>query len=303
MGLLGGVGRTARSLFTVDDRFGERPMQRIGGALGAGSAFLDGDTGAFEDLEQRRRKLMEQKELQQLHAVIARAPRSPATPTVTGGPRRAGRDIAIKKDAPRLSDRPTGEHGAAHGARFSRGDGFSGSEWADFNRDQQSAANDMAERAKRLWAEADRLDQKGQDGGNRLREAAKHLQDGAANLRDTSAAAPKAHFLPDKEYFEARRLAGYTTKNPDSQAFTTQDGRSATFRRGDLNIFGERSPRAKWNIGHEALHTLGLIDERGPDGKHAYLDSKAFRRIRGTKKEIRNPDSLMSWVYPSFRSD
>jgi len=55
-------------------------------------------------------------------------------------------------------------------------------------------------------------------------------------------------------------------------------------------------------IRHESLHTVGLNDQRGPNGIRAYqygtpAQRGAYKTMKGTPDALINPDHIMDLVY------
>jgi RHS repeat-associated protein len=172
-----------------------------------------------------------------------------------------------------------------------RGTGFeSDKEWQRFDKAQQKEANKFDKMATRLEAKAAKLDAKHPGAGARKAAAAAHLRTGAAGLRDTSSSAATSNIYTPEQYGAFGRPEG-------SQAFTV--GMTTNFMRGGLGVFGSGGVGTKWIIGHEGLHTSGLLDQRGTNGALAYkgagqVNTDALRSIRGTTQATINPDSLLN---------
>jgi RHS repeat-associated protein len=177
---------------------------------------------------------------------------------------------------------PTGE--------YQRGTGFTDKEWERFNKGQQREAARQDKMASKLEAKATKLDAKTPGGGDLKRAAAANLRTNAAGLRNTSSTAATANIYSPQQYAAFNRPAG-------SQAFTS--GMTTNFLRGGNGIFGSGQLSTNWIIGHEGFHTIGLRDQRGPNGAVAYkgadqANTDALNAIRGTIQATINPDSLLN---------
>lgn len=81
-------------------------------------------------------------------------------------------------------------------------------------------------------------------------------------------------------------------------------GTQMWLNRGRAEIWSNDSILGRWTVGHESLHTFGLDDERGFNGRLAYRwaepgsqERSAYDRMRNTPQALRNPDHLMDEVY------
>jgi hypothetical protein len=179
---------------------------------------------------------------------------------------------------------------------FSRGKGFSDSQWKRFERDQQQAANDMDKKAGALEKRADEADKKKPGSGAVSKRAAENLRAGASVLRDTSSTAPSANLVPNGDWSTVNPKG-----SPSSQAFVR--GGNAYFRDSKLGVFGSNGPGGKWIIGHEGLHIGGnLRDQIGSNGFPAYRNPDtpmmdSYNKLKGTMQGADNPDNLMGEVY------
>ena len=172
---------------------------------------------------------------------------------------------------------------------YQRGTGFTDKEWKRFNKAQQREAVRQDKMASKLEAKATKLDAKTPGGGDLKRAAAANLRTNAAGLRNTSSTAATANIYTPQQYAAFNR--------PEhSQAFTR--GTTTNFLRGGNGIFGSGQLSTSWIVGHEGFHTIGLPDQRGPNGAVAYkgadqANTDALNAIQGTIRATINPDSLL----------
>jgi RHS repeat-associated protein len=179
---------------------------------------------------------------------------------------------------------------------YGQGAGWDESSWKKFNAVQQRAAGDMEKQADKLDAKADKLDAKGKTGGDALRSTAGNLRSGASALRSDGSDGKVANRVDAKTY---QSMGG----SEHGAAFVKGTGPIMTVNGGNAAAWTTGSSMSQWVVGHESLHTAGLIDQRGPNGAIAYkfgfpANMEAFRAISGTDKANINPDSIMDLVYP-----
>jgi hypothetical protein len=153
----------------------------------------------------------------------------------------------------------------------------------------------MEKRASKLESKADKLDAKGKSGGSDLRSQASELREGAAALRSDGSDGKMANMLDGAAYEAAGGTPGGAAAVPRSDRDTMLVNRDNVD-----GFFGLKL--AKWIVGHESLHTAGLDDQFGSNGKAAYkygnpAQKEAFRELRGTPKALINPDHIMDVVY------
>lgn len=179
----------------------------------------------------------------------------------------------VKNDPMNRSD-PTGAYG--------RGDGFTDEEWKRFDKIQRAAAGDMERRAARFEAKADKLDAKGKSGGSDLRATAGHLREGAAALRSDGSDGKMANQVDSATY---QKMGG--TEN--GAAFVRGNGPIMTVNKDNAAAWSVGGMMPKWVVGHESLHTSGLNDQVGSNGKTAYkfgndAQKEAFKELFGTPR-------------------
>ena len=179
---------------------------------------------------------------------------------------------------------------------YRRGDGFTDEEWAKFDALQKQTADDMQAAGERLVsvarALADSADPDDQSAAKGLFEEAIYLLSGAEVLRG-SAHAANAGDLPDGVAGAVNSETGDVTIDLDHSAWSSNDS----------------FPVGNFAIGHESLHSAGLpthaTDTIRPGvAAQAYRfgnadQRRAFSNIpTGSSRARRNPDHLMSRVYP-----
>lgn len=180
--------------------------------------------------------------------------------------------------------------------RYGRGSGFTDDEWKMFDRIQIKAATDMEKRATKLEEKADKLDAKGKKGGDSLRKTAGHLRDGASALRSDGSDGKIANAVDSLTYQSSGGTesgAAFVAKNDRNTMVINKDNSAA---------WASGSRMSQWAVGHESLHTAGLNDQLGSNGRVAYkfgnsFQMEAFRELSGTPKALINPDHIMDLVY------
>ena len=181
---------------------------------------------------------------------------------------------------------------------YGKGSGWDDKSWERFDDAQKDAANAMEKRAGKLEAKADKLDARGRPGGDLLRARAEKLNQGAAVLRSdgsTSTGGFIANAVDQKTYEKMGR-------SHDGAARVDPRNRTVVTVNRDHSSWSD-SRQARWNLGHESLHSgPGLHDQRlgnQPAYKHSDnpLHREAYRRMRGTSQAEISPDHLMDEVY------
>jgi RHS repeat-associated protein len=182
---------------------------------------------------------------------------------------------------------PTGTYG--------RGAGFSDGEWQKFDRVQRRTARDMITRAIKMERTADRRDANGRPGGAALRQQATALRGGAAALTSDGSDGKIASVLSGTDYVRQ----GGTAKGV---ALAEIGGSKMWLNRDRSDGWTGDSMMSRWAVGHESLHTFGLVHQKGSNGRVAYRwgypeEQEVYRRMRGTPQALINPDHLMDEVY------
>ncbi len=155
----------------------------------------------------------------------------------------------------------------------------------------------MDKAADKLVAKAAKLDAKGKDGGNELRQTSASLRSGASALRSDGSDGKIANAVDSKTYKE---MGGSAT----GAAFVNgAGGKVMTVNINNKDAWGGDSSTTRWVLGHESLHTAGMSDQLGSNGKKAYkfadeINRDAYDSITGTPKAKQNPDHVMGIVYP-----
>ena len=184
--------------------------------------------------------------------------------------------------------------------RYGRGTGWEGrdKEWQAFGKAQDRSAGDMERRAGKLEDKASKLDSKGKPGGDIRRQEAASLRAGASALRSDGSDGRMANAVNRATYV---KMGG----SPTGAAMVAGNGPIMTVNLGNAAAWAGSSA-LQWVVGHESLHTGGLNDQVGPNGRLAYKHSgdpaerKAFDALSGTPTAAINPDHVMEGVYPNF---
>ena len=179
---------------------------------------------------------------------------------------------------------------------YARGSGFTDEQWEKFDQVQNQAASDMRSTASDLMSEAIGLEKLGdRDAANGLRAEARSLIAGAEVLSGDE-------FTANVGNLGANEGSG-------TPAAVDPETRNVTVDMGHTVWSDSPSPFPEFVIGHESLHSAGLLghasDEiRAGVRRNAYRygdanERQAYRNIpMGSPRARRNPDHLMSRVYP-----
>jgi hypothetical protein len=177
---------------------------------------------------------------------------------------------------------PDGEYG--------RGVGWTDEQWEKFDAAQQQAAQDMSNASKSLKSIAAGLGE-GEttaDGysASQVTSMAESLDAGATALSDTGSGG---------------YIANATTTSEIGGSFGNGDiGGKAITVATDHQSFGNNFA-TRWMAGHESLHNAGLTDQKTVATAYRFgstnMQKMSFKRLP-KKKHHKNPDHVMSQVYP-----
>lgn len=151
----------------------------------------------------------------------------------------------------------------------------------------------MEDKAGKMESDAVKLDKANKDGGDKLRERAAYLREGAKALKSDGSDGYMANAVDQKEYEKrgSKDGAAYVAKN-SSTMVVNLDNKAA---------WAAGNTMAKHVIGHESLHSAGLNDYK--EGKvRAYkfgekADRDLFKKIADQPESHLNPDHIMDEVY------
>lgn len=195
--------------------------------------------------------------------------------------------------------------------RYGKGTGWENkdTEWKKFDRAQQTAAAKMEKRAAKLEQAASTLASGGKlgffqklnlggygsiAGGysvDGLSSTASYLRAGAAALRSNGSDGKLANAVDAPTY---QNMGG----SRNGAAFVKGNGPIMTVNLGNSDGMADLARV----VGHESLHTAGLHDIEGSNGKDAYKRGEppnrdSYRELMGTDKALSNPDHIMDLVY------
>jgi len=136
---------------------------------------------------------------------------------------------------------------------------------------------------------------KKQEKARELQQIANTLIKGARVLQETGANAPIANAISSKELVR-------TVGSELASAAADVSGSVVTINIGHPVWQETPTFRAQRAIGHESLHTIGLLDQpvNSPIKAYQYgpeASRKLFQKLKGTPLALINPDNIMDWVY------
>ncbi len=206
----------------------------------------------------------------------------------------------VGNDPVNMAD-PTGAYG--------QGGGWTDEKWKKFDKAQQQSAAKMEKRAEKLEKAAATLasgkklgffQKFGLGGFGRiagkytaegLNKAAGSLRSGAGALRSDGSDGKIANAVDSSTY---QNMGG----SANGAAFVRGNGPIMVVNTGNSAGMSDLSRV----VGHESLHTAGLHDIEGSNGKDAYkhglpANRDSYQELMGTDKALDNPDHLMDLVY------
>ena len=180
---------------------------------------------------------------------------------------------------------------------YGRGSGWTDKDWKKFDTQQKQVAKDMRktssnlrDRSRSTRMPRERAQQK---------EMADSLDKGAATLENDGSDGKTLANLVSADFM---KNVGST---PDAAANTPRGSTVINVNKDHWSWKEDDSKFMRWTYGHESLHAgAKLRDEKwGPTGKVAYRfgtegEQDAYRSMTGTDQAARNPDHIMSEVYP-----